>query len=373
MTQNFNASKFSIFAYKNKMLPTEEARFYGFRDRIHDETEMPITADHARNTEDSDKRAPLFEVAAEFIRRNIASRHLYPGLVLQESALAERLDMSRATVKRALEIIEDEGRIEKFSGRGFLVSGASAEPKRDDLRQIELDLSTLNDTVGKPSWLRVYDDVAYHVTRSPVFGRYRIFEAQMAEEYGVSRTIIRDVLGRLQERGLVQKNRTSRWVVEPLTSQKIKDKYELRSILETAALASAKLPAKKLSALAEEIRTLPDGTRLTPEEWFSFDRRFFELAVLSTPNVDLATCASGNRIALEACQSALFSLGLPPDNQSILELGKVIELSLSGSAAAAASMLTMHLEKARDRTIAQLKITAIIAPPPDFPAYLQFS
>ena len=326
----------------------------------------------ARSGEDTDKRTPLFEVAAEFIRHNIAQGHMYPGLVLQESALSERLDMSRATVKRALGIIASEGRIQRFSGRGFLVAGQFSEAKREDLRSIELDLSTLDDSVGKPSWLRVYDDVAYHVTRCPVFGRCRIFEAQMAEEYGVSRTIVRDVLGRLQERGLVQKNRTSRWVVDPLTSKKIKDKYELRNILEVAALESAKLPIEKLRELSEEIKKLTAQTVLSSEQWFSYDQRFFEMVVLSTPNEDLASYASSNRLALEACQSALFSLGLPPDTQSVVELGQVIELVLSGSTKAAASMLSVHLEKACERTIAQLKITAIIDPPSDFPSYLQF-
>jgi DNA-binding GntR family transcriptional regulator len=334
---------------------------------------MIVSEDTSRSSDDSDKRASLFELAAEFIRSNIAQGHLYPGLVLQESALSERLDMSRATVKRALELIEIEGGVERFSGRGFIVTGATGAPKRDDLRRIELDLSTLDGSAGKPSWLRVYDDVAYYVTRCPVFGCYRIVEAQMAEEYGVSRTIIRDVLGRLQERGLVHKNRTSRWIVEPLTSKKIKDKYELRGILEVAALSSAKLPTEKLRDLAEEIRTLCKDAPPTPAQWFSLDRRFFEMVVLTTPNEDLANYASNNRLALEACQAAFFSLGLPPDTQSILELGQVIELALSGSIKAAQSMLAMHLTKARDRTIAQLKITAILPPPPDFPSYLQFT
>lgn len=320
---------------------------------------------------ETDKRTTLFEAAANLIRHNIETGLLYPGLVLQESALSERMEMSRATVKRALEMIEAEGRIRRFSGRGFLVNGGSGAPKREDLRLIEFDLSGLDEAMGKPNWLRIYDDVAYHVTRCPVFGRYRIIESLMAEEFGVSRTLIRDALGRLQERGLVQKSRTSRWVVEPLTSQRIKDKYQLRSILEVAALRSASLPVEALRQLSDEINALSPGEILTPTKWFSLDRRFFELAVLTTPNTDLATYASSNRLALEACQSALFSLGLPPDTQSLLELGQISELALSGSISAATSMLSMHLQKACERTVAQLKITAIIEPTSDFPDYLQ--
>lgn len=320
-----------------------------------------------------EKRMPLFEVASNFIRNNIELGHLYPGLVLQEGALADRLDMSRATIKRALEIIETETLIERFAGRGFLVSGGDTTPKRANLREMTLVHSNAQEESGKPSWLRVYDDVAFHVTRSPVFGRCRIFETLMAEEYHVSRTIVRDVLARLQERGLVQKNRTSRWVVEPLSSKKIRDKYELRKILEVAALASSKLPHRHLQDLAQEIGALPRGEPITSEKWTEIDKQFFDMVILSTSNEDLATVASNNKLALEACQSALFSLGLPPDTQSIMELGHVIELALSGSTSTASDMLAQHLEKACNRTIAQLKITAIIAPPTDFPSYLQFS
>lgn len=322
---------------------------------------------------ETDKRNTLFEAAADLIRHNIEIGLLYPGLVLQESALSERMEMSRATVKRALEMIEAEGRIRRFSGRGFVVAGGTGAPRREDLRLIEFDVSGLDSAFSKPNWLRIYDDVAYHVTRCPVFGRYRIIEALVAEEFGVSRTLIRDALGRLQERGLVQKSRTSRWVVEPLTSQKIKDKYQLRSILEVAALRSARLPVEALRDLADEIGQLSTSTVLTPSQWFALDQRFFDLAILTTPNDDLAAYASSNRLALESCQSALFSLGLPPDTQSLLELGQVAELALSGSISAAASMLSMHLQKARDRTVAQLKITAIIEPTSDFPEYLQLA
>ena len=272
-------------------------------------------------------------------------------------------------------MIETQGLIRRFSGREFVVAGTDADPKHENLRGIELDLSTLASSVGKPSWLRVYVDVARHVTRGPVFGRYRIYEAQMAEEYGASRTIVRDDLCRLQERGLIQKSRTSRWMVEPLTSKKIKAKYELRSILEVAALNSAHLPTEKLRALADDIRALSDRNTLTPDQWFSLDRRFFELLILATPNEDLANYAASNRLALEACQSALFSLGLPriavhARTRTGCRTGAVGVGHRCGNHAVHASAKS---PRPHNRTIAQLKITAIIAPPPDFPAYLQFT
>lgn len=333
--------------------------------RLSSETN-PVAATTARP-------ATMFETAAAVLRRNVDQGLLYPGLVLQESGLSERLSMSRATVKRALEMLEAEGVISRYSGRGFVVGAAAGFPHRDDLRQIKLDLDELDESVGKPNWERIYEDVERTLSRSLIFGRHRIIEALMAEEFDVSRTVVRDVLGRLQERGLVQKSQSSRWIVEPLTSQRIRDKFELRAIMETAALRVARFDRAALRELVDEIGQLDQSQTLPAPRWFALEQRFVEDTVLRTTNADLAQHIASNRRALEACQSALFALGLPPDTQSIIELGMVAELILSGTIPAAASMLAAHLAKASDRTIAQLKITAVIEPPTDLPIYLQLT
>ncbi|MFT6075914.1 MAG: DNA-binding GntR family transcriptional regulator, partial [Yoonia sp.] len=195
----------------------------------------------------------LFEAAADAIRSNILEGNLAPGVVLQESALSERLSTSRATVKRALSILADEGHIKRFNGRGFLVAGDDT-PQRLDLRAIDLNLIGLTENVGQPNWLRIQDEVAAELSRCLVFGRYRVNEATLARDFDVSRTVVRDVLSRLQERGLVQKKANMRWVVEPLTAQRIKDKFELRIVLEIAALRTAHIDVPKLTDLAARIR-----------------------------------------------------------------------------------------------------------------------
>lgn len=124
----------------------------------------------------------------------------------------------------------------------------------------------------------------------------------------------------------------------------------------------AQLPLQDISKLVDRIGSLSCQDPLAEDQWRALERRFFELMILTTPNMDLAEYASANCLSLEACQRALFSLGLPPDKQSLQELQQVLELALSGSVGAAASMLSTHLDKLSARTIAQMKITAIIAP-----------
>jgi DNA-binding GntR family transcriptional regulator len=311
----------------------------------------------------------LFEAAADAIRSNILEGNLAPGVVLQESALSERLSTSRATVKRALSILADEGHIKRFNGRGFLVAGDDT-PQRLDLRAIDLNLIGLTENVGQPNWLRIQDEVAAELSRCLVFGRYRVNEATLARDFDVSRTVVRDVLSRLQERGLVQKKANMRWVVEPLTAQRIKDKFELRIVLEIAALRTAHIDVPKLIDLAARIRATPNNAVISPEDWFAMDNAFLQLVILSTPNADLAHYVSANRSALEASQRVLFSIGLPPDQQSLMELCMVIDLLLAGTSRAAANMMVTHLENALNRTIAQLKIVSVINPPENLAAYL---
>ncbi len=316
------------------------------------------------------RRSPLFESTADILRSNIDSGTLKPGLVVQESALSERLSVSRATVKRALTLLAEEGRLCRFDGRGYLVAG-SDQPLRQDLRAIDLDLDQFEESAGKPNWLRIQEEMEADLARCLIFGRYRIIESLVAECFGVSRTVVRDVLGRLQERGLVTKSSTSRWVVEPLTAHRFRNKFELAAVLEVAALESAEPNFEALARLSADIRCLPQDGPADPELWFELEGRFYDLAILSTANDDLAEYVRSNRAALRSSQRVLFSLGLPPDRQTLTEQGMIVDLILARTRPAAASMLSTHLGNALKRTIAQLKIVSVIDPPEDLAPYLQ--
>ncbi len=90
---------------------------------------------------------------------------------------------------------------------------------------------------GSGEWIAA--DLEQAVSACLAFGAFRMVEAEVAAHYNVSRTVIRDVLGRLQERGLLRKTQSSRWIAGPLTAQALKDCYDLRGILEPAALLAA--------------------------------------------------------------------------------------------------------------------------------------
>ncbi|WEX07215.1 GntR family transcriptional regulator [Chelativorans sp. AA-79] len=321
-------------------------------------------------------RTPLYLSAAETIRANIKAGILMRGLVLLEGPIAELLKISRSSVKRALALLEEDGTVSRFDGRGYLVGppDAGITPVRTDIKTLDLLVEEAHDeSLNRPNWRRIHDQVESDVSSCLVFGQYRIVENDLAAYFDVSRTVIRDVLGRLQERGLVTKSSTSRWLVGPLTAQSIKDKFELRAILEVAALRSAapfvdKIALERLCKKMEE--TEREAGPIKAARWFELVNAFIDLAILSTPNRDLRTLISNNLKTLQASQKALFNLGLSGDSLSIREIRMIGELLIVDATQSAAELLENHLSKSRDRTIAQLKIVAVLPQPGHLAPYL---
>lgn len=79
-------------------------------------------------------RQTRYQAIAEDLRRRLDAGELTTGRLLpSESELSTRYEASRVTVRRALEVLRDEGRIESRQGLGWLVG---ADPLRQDLGRL---------------------------------------------------------------------------------------------------------------------------------------------------------------------------------------------------------------------------------------------
>ncbi len=318
---------------------------------------------------------PLFQVAADTIRSNIETKRLPPRTVLLEGALAEVLQMSRAPVKRALALLQELGLVSRFDGRGYVVgrSIGDAAPDRTDIRSLDLDLSRLIVESNRPNWIRIHDEVEAELTRCLIFGQFRIVENLLADHYSVSRTVARDVLGRLQERGVVSKNATSRWIVEPLTAQMIRDRFEMRVVLEVAALTlgAGMIDRAALQTLAQRLEAAQiQGLCLGQACALDLMIGFADLLLLASPNPMLAAYVGNNRKTVEALHRALKAMGLPDDPATAAEIEMIVQLLLVDAVPSAATLFERHLLKLRDRTISQLKIVSVVSAPQDLPSYV---
>lgn len=318
----------------------------------------------------------------EVLRQNIVEGLLPRGLVLLEGHIAALMQTSRAPVQTALQQLEADGLIRRFNGRGFIVAMANEvlEPVRLDLRKIGLRIpDAIDDAMqSRASWERICETVESDVASCLIFGRYRLIEAELAKHFDVSRTVVRDVLGRLEGRGLVEKNQSSHWIAEPLTAQSIREHFALRRILEPQALISAAplLDRSHLAAVFERFRRAetdfgsdsPDNLEHSDLE--ALETLLIDTCVFVTPNERLREEIRRNLLPVLAAERMLRQLGLPSDRAAITEHRLIVELLLQDAITAAAAMLDAHLAAAERRNIAQIKIVAVLPEPQSIAKYL---
>lgn len=269
------------------------------------------------------------------------------------------------------------GMVHRFNGRGYLVgpAGLGLSPNRTDIKSLGLVIRHAADEAlqSRSSWERIYNIIEADVAGCIVFGQYRIVETEMARHFKVSRTVVRDVLGRLHERGLVRKNQSSHWVAGPLTAKTIKDHFTLRRLLEPEALISA-APNINPGMLADLLRQLQaleqsEGARQA-DDLEDIEMKLIDTCVLSASNDKLTELIRNNLLQLGAAGRLLRRLGLPEDQSVITELRLIAELLTRNVVKAAAAMLDAHLDAAAKRTVAQMKIVSIIPGPSATADYL---
>lgn len=107
----------------------------------------------------------------------------------------------------------------------------------------------------------VYEEVRQAVIDLRLKPGEPLREATMAEQLGVSKTPVREALARLEQEGLVETTSFKGAVVSGYSSNDLQEIYELRELLEGAAVRAAATSASdetltRLSALVAESREL---------------------------------------------------------------------------------------------------------------------
>jgi DNA-binding GntR family transcriptional regulator len=314
-----------------------------------------------------------YELIERVLRDNIASGRLAPGTVLLEAPIAELLQTSRAPVSTALQGLLSAGLVHPFDGRGYLVGppGRPLTPQRVDLRRLGLEVSqTLESALqSRGSLDRIYTEMEDAIASCLAFGEFRIAEIDVAEHFNVSRTVAREALSKLLERGLVRKTPSSRWAAGPLTARSIRDTFELRRALEPVALAAAMnhWPREALLDVQALIRSAhADGE---PDS-DAIEDRLIAATLLHSPNLKMRELIQHNLVPLRAMNKVLNQLGLPSDHLAIKECDLIVDLLLKDSIDAAAALWRDHLLAAERRSVARLKLVGVLPTPASVAPFL---
>jgi DNA-binding GntR family transcriptional regulator len=314
----------------------------------------------------------LYQRVIEILDGQIRQGTLPADAALTETAVAARFGISRAPARRALIELQQAGLIARSDARGFVVvAGQRARrARREGGDRTEVCALKL---VSQPSWERIYGAAESEIIARISFAAWRVNEAELARYYDVSRTVAREVLSRLQQRGIVQKDDRSRWYAPALSADHVGELYELRGILEPVALTKAapNLPDGLLARLHRNLT----GAMVRAHEigGETLDQLERDLHVTL-----LGHC--GNRALLQAItypQSLIiahrflyrWTSRLFATEPFLPEHLEVIEHMEAGHIAKAARALEAHLRISRDRAMARVNAIAT-GPQPDPLPYL---
>jgi DNA-binding GntR family transcriptional regulator len=176
----------------------------------------------------------------------------------------------------------------------------------------------------------------------------RFSENEVAARARVSRTPVREALFRLEREGYVQVHAKSGWSVRPLDFDLLDHLYDLRLVLETAAvqrLCSAD-PKDRLADLARIWLVAPrsrltDGVRVA-----RLDEEFHSTLVEAAGNPELARVHQSITERIRIVRRLDFT---HPERivYTYLEHGQILRAMLARSSARAVQLLSSHIEASK--------------------------
>ena len=180
---------------------------------------------------ESDEKTSRQRDAFLLLKEMIEKGHVRAGQKLLEVQVAKAFGISRSPARHALRALCDAKLVRELEGRGYQVAG---RPSPEHLGQI----ASLGEfrIAASPQWERVYKKVEQELYIRVLFGSVRIIEAALADFFGVSRTVARDVLARMHSIGIVNKDELGHWFAPHLSPDKVRELFEMRAILEPEAL-----------------------------------------------------------------------------------------------------------------------------------------
>lgn len=194
-----------------------------------------------------------------------------------ETALAARLGVSRTTVRKALQLLDERALVRRV-GRIRLPAATALQAAPFP----HIETVSASDQVERQfmAWMLRAD------TRPGLV----INELELAREFNVGTTGIREFLNRFQRFGLIEKRRRSGWLFKGFTREFATELFEIRQMFELrSALAFARLPETatawvRLDALERQHRALLADIDTRFRDFSDLDDRFHRLLNAAAPN-----------------------------------------------------------------------------------------
>lgn len=315
------------------------------------------------------EKLSLHERAYSLLKDMIENGRLAPGQRVLEAQVARAFGISRSPARRALKALCDDRLLKEAAGRGYEVAG-KAMPQAVGQRAVldEIKLPPIS------RWERIYGQVEQELCARVLFVTVRIVEERLAEYFGVSRTVARDVLARMHSVGLVTKDELGHWVANRVTPEKIHHMYEIRWLLEPEALRQA-IPFVPSGYIERARHTIMEALREFPGDDFDMDvvENDLHVTLLSyCPNEEILQALARTRVLFVPTRylfDPVLHIPLSMIHDALQEHRSIYGLLLKERSVEAAATLHEHLKRADKRWLQRFEGAANMNSP-ETPPYL---
>ncbi|WP_423183373.1 GntR family transcriptional regulator [Arthrobacter sp. NyZ413] len=180
----------------------------------------------------------------------------------------------------------------------------------------------------RPLAVRVYEQISSDIISGTIQANTMLVQEQIAAQYGVSRTPVRDALTQLSLEGLATLVPGRGYIVNSLSAKDVEDVYEVRYTLEALAARQAcglHTPQQliRLRAMVDEFETIDPNDA---EELFRMGAAFHAALLEPCPNTYLRNTLAAmwehpiqRRITMTYRQGAEHQAKIAQDHRKILE------------------------------------------------------
>lgn len=194
-----------------------------------------------------------------------------------ETALAQRLKVSRTTVRKIIAVLTDQGTIHG-SGRTRFMRPASQQA------------SPFPESETVPAFAQVERQFMEWLLHGDARPGAAINELDLARQFGVATTVIREFLNSFQRFGLIERRPSGGWVLQGFNAAfalelfEIREMFELRSARAFAELEESSPLWGELHALRAEHVALLAEIDSRFHDFSALDSRFHRLVNAARPN-----------------------------------------------------------------------------------------
>lgn len=205
---------------------------------------------------------------------------------------------------------------------------------------------------------RLTDDLRARILTGALEPGALVVEPRLAEEFGVSKTPVREALGRLASEGLVMVLPKKGYLVRPMALQDVEEVLTLRELLEphAAAEAALRVSPESLDSLRDILRTQRSHADEDPLAAMRDARSFHRTIAAASGNARLAEAIAGPLDETSRAHHVLTGMQrymtLP---QEVAEHERIVDALASGSAADAAEAMRAHLASIREAMLGEAR------------------